>query len=75
MTPDWNTDMSAAPRDGSEILGLVDGQRVLIAWGILGDCWLWVVNPFARHRSSPLGRIPTAWMPLPEPMKEAPDGE
>lgn len=66
----WNHDMDAAPRDGSELYGLVDGQRIRIAWGILGECWLWV-NPLARGCSSLLGRTPTAWMPLPDPPKES----
>lgn len=74
--PDWNTDMSAAPRDGSEVLGMYRGCRIVMRWHPVERWWVADAPPnYADFRGYQLLGSPTAWMPLPEPMKEAPDGE
>ena len=75
MTPDWNTDMSAAPRDGICILATVDGETRIIGWGKVLHIPLygWVLLDQGPEDVELCK--PTAWMPLPEPMKEAPDGK
>lgn len=66
----WNSDMEAAPRDGTVILG--GRTSSLTPW--------WIVYPMRQYWSD--GRWlcaddgkhyepePTHWMPLPEPPKE-----
>jgi len=56
----WNKDMSAAPRDGTSILILVDGTAVQASW---------YAASLPSHGCGCCAEDdpePTAWMPLPE---------
>lgn len=70
----WNTDMDAAPRDGTVILA-ANGHTVYDAWwwergddtdtGNAG----WVDGTKTAHGEEFVTYNPTHWMPLPEPPK------
>lgn len=76
----WNTDMSAAPRDGREVLVYRPDAGVFTAhftesWAAgdylerTGDpCW------FTASGEDLTEDMPTHWMPLPQP-PEPPNGE
>lgn len=71
---EWQ-DIRTAPKDGTEILLFIDGfypKRVIARW--YGPWSNWMVGAFpndpAREEYHRIGaKVPTHWMPLPEPPK------
>ena len=73
MTTDWNHDMDAAPREGTRMLAVVDGDVRVCAWGKTSHVplygWL-LVDQGAEDADL---CAPASWMPmpLPDPPKES----
>ncbi len=71
---DWNSDMSAAPKDGKELLLFADfgdgGTLTFVGWYEERVSRESVFGPFVWHRreASTVARdCVTHWQPLPEP--------
>jgi len=77
MQPEWQ-DISAAPKDGTEIITVVSGFRSTLGW-FDGENWTNHDNELNINDAPPeivevwgeeYGYSPTHWMPLPQPPKE-----
>ena len=61
-------DISTAPKDGTEMLLLIDGTVTHGSFDTYLNCWLTSCEGFKAHSE------PTAWLPWPAPTQDTKEG-